>query len=309
MVRADMVGAGDLEVRTLRANELPQVHATVLDAFSVYPVRIQPTLAELRAMLVRRGVDWSACVGAFHQGALVGAVMVALDPDPDPADNGDNGEREAYVVITGVRRAWHGRGVLRAMFEWLDLALGRRGVTQLRLEVLADNPVARRAYGRLGFAATRYLFCHELPHLKRAQRFREELGFELYTGDELREVEARHAPLWAEFASLRPAWTNSDATVRRSSSRVLFEASWDDTLVGYAVVDLNTNELLQLAVDPSHRRKGIATELVRACQQHADRPALRVLNVPDQGDHGGTLAFLRELGAKQFAVQLEMLRG
>jgi GNAT superfamily N-acetyltransferase len=212
------------------------------------------------------------------------------------------------VVIAGVRRSWQGRGALAAMFEWLDLALGRRGVRRLGLEVLADNPSARQAYARLGFSPRRHLFCYELPPLARSQRFREELSFELYQGEALGELELRHPPLWSSFWSLRPAWTNSDATVRRSRSRAVFEARWSDELVAYAIVDLNTNELLQLAVAPEHRRKGIATELLRACQEHADRPTLRVLNVPDDADHGATTAFFRQLGAKLFAVQLELLR-
>jgi GNAT superfamily N-acetyltransferase len=299
-----MVGAGDLEVRTLRASELPEVHAALLDAFAVYPVRVQPTLAELRAMLVRRGADWSASVGAYHGGVLIGAVMIALDP-PELASPS---EPKAYVVIAGVRRSWQGRGALAAMFEWLDLALGRRGVRHLGLEVLADNPSARQAYARLGFTPERHLFCYELPPLARSQRFREELSFELYQGEGLGELELRHPPEWSSFWSLRPAWTNSDATVRRSRSRAVFEARWSDELVAYAIVDLNTNELLQLAVAPDHRRKGIATELLRACQEHADRPTLRVLNVPDDGDHGAMIAFLRQLGGKLFAVQLELLR-
>ncbi|MFO7566432.1 MAG: GNAT family N-acetyltransferase [Enhygromyxa sp.] len=292
--------AAALEIRTLRANELPAVHELVLDAFSLYPVRVQPTLEQLDAMLTRRGADWSVSFGAFHEDKLIGAAIVAIDEWPALHTG-------AYAVLNAVRQGWQGRGVMTALFEWLSLALDRRGVTQMQLEVLIDNPRARRSYERLGFDPERHLFCFELPRLERPQRFCEQLGFDLFEGPAAAEVQERHGSLWASFWSLTPAWTGSNWTVKRTDSRVVLEATWDNELVGYAVVEPVSGELLQLAVSPEHRRKGIGTELIRACQERADRPTLRVLNVDDGGDRGVSIAFLRRLGGTLTAVQLELV--
>jgi ribosomal protein S18 acetylase RimI-like enzyme len=292
--------AAALEIRTLRANELPAVHDLVLDAFSEYPVPMQPTRAQFESMLTRRGADWTVSFGAFHEDQLIGAAMTAIDDWPALHTG-------AYAVITAVRRGWQGRGVLTALFEWLSLALDRRGVTQMQLEVLIDNPRARRAYERLGFDSERHLFCFELPRLDRPQRFREQLGFNVYEGPSAITAQERHGSSWASFWSLAPAWTSSTGTVRRTENRVVFEATWEDELVGYAVVEPSSGELLQIAVNPLHRRRGIGTELIRACQERADRPTLRVLNVDDSGDRGVTIAFLRQLGATMTAVQLELV--
>jgi ribosomal protein S18 acetylase RimI-like enzyme len=261
---------------------------------------MQPTLPQFEDMLVRRGADWTVSFGALHQDQLVGAAMVAIDDWPALHTG-------AYAVITAVRRGWQGRGVLTALFEWLSLALDRRGVTQMQLEVLVDNPRARRAYERLGFDNERHLFCFELPRLDRPQRFREQLGFNVYEGPAAITAQERHGSSWQSFWSLAPAWTGSTGTVKRTKNRVVFEATWEGELVGYAVVEPSSGELLQLAVNPLHRRRGIGTELIRACQERADRPTLRVLNVDDSADRGVTIAFLRTLGATTIAVQLELV--
>ena len=284
----------------MRDDELPLVHDLVLDAFALYPIPMRPSLAQLGAMLERRGVEWSASFGAFHKGELVGVTLTAIDEWP--VDHVG-----AYAVLAGVRRGWQGQGVLTGLFEWLSLALDRRAVTQMQLEVLIDNPRARRVYERLGFDVERHLFCFELPRLTRPQRFTEQLSFEAFTGEALAKVEAERGQIWAEFWTLMPAWTNSTWTVRRTENRVLWEARWSDEVCGYAVLEPDNAELLQIAIAPEHRRKGIATELVRAAQRQIRGPTIRILNVEDRGDRGVTIAWLRSLGATMTAVQLEMV--
>jgi GNAT superfamily N-acetyltransferase len=295
-----MAKAPALEIRALRESELPLVHELVLDAFAVYPVPMQPTLEQLASTLERRGVDWSSSFGAFHDDRLVGATMTAVDEWPALHTG-------AYAIITAVRRGWQGKGVLTALFEWLSLALDRREVTQMQLEVLIDNPRARRAYERLGFDAERHLFCFDLPRLTRPQRFQEQLGFSVWEGEAAVEAQDARGELWTSFWSLTPAWTGSTWTVKRTKSRVVFEARWEDEVCGYAVLEPESAELMQIAVAPEHRRKGIATELIRACQQRIRGPALRILNVDDGADRGVTIACLRKLGATMSAVQLELV--
>jgi GNAT superfamily N-acetyltransferase len=295
-----MAKALALEIRALRETELPQVHELVLHAFAVYPVPMQPSIEQLASLLERRGVDWASSFGAFHEDRLVGVTMTAVDEWPALHTG-------AYAIITAVRRGWQGKGVLTALFEWLSLALDRREVTQMQLEVLIDNPRARRAYERLGFDAERHLFCFELPRLTQPQRFREQLSFDVFEGEAADEAQTARGEVWHSFWSLLPAWTGSTWTIKRTRSRLVFEARWADEVCGYAVLEPESAELMQIAVAPDHRRKGIATELIRACQQRVRGPALRILNVDDGADRGVTIAALRRLGANMTAVQLEMV--
>jgi GNAT superfamily N-acetyltransferase len=295
-----MAKALALEIRALRESELPHIHGLVLDAFAVYPVPMQPSLEQLTSMLERRGVDWPSSFGAFNGEQLVGVIMTAIDEWPALHTG-------AYAILTAVRQGWQGKGVLTALFEWLSLALDRQQVTHMQLEVLIDNPRARRAYERLGFDTERHLFCFELPRLTRPQRFREQLGFEVFEGEAATSVQNQRGEIWTSFWSLMPAWTGSTWTVQRTSSRLVFEARWEGEVCGYAVLDPKSTELMQIAVAPDHRNKGIATELIRACQQHIRGPALRVINVDDSADRGVTIACLRRLGATMTAVQLELV--
>ena len=295
-----MTRAPALEIRTMRADELPLVHDLVHDAYRVYPVPMEPTLAQLGAMLSRRGVDWSSSFGAFNDGQLIGVTLTAVDEWPVS-------HMGAYAVLSAVRQGWQGKGVLTGLFEWLSLALDQRDVMQMQLEVLIDHPRARRAYERLGFDAERHLFCFDLPRLTKPQRFTEQLAFTVLEGEALLAAEQQRGELWSGFWTIRPAWTGSTWTVRRTESRVVYEARWEDEVCGYAVLEPESAELLQLAVAPDHRRKGVATELLRAAQRGLRGPSLRVLNIADSGDRGVTIAFFRGLGAKMTAVQLEMV--
>ena len=57
----------------------------------------------------------------------------------------------AYVVI-GVRLAWHGRGVGRALLGALEEWAHSHGIRRLELTVRADNDSAQRLYERGGYA-------------------------------------------------------------------------------------------------------------------------------------------------------------
>nr|WP_255216280.1 GNAT family N-acetyltransferase [Pseudenhygromyxa sp. WMMC2535] len=251
-------------------------------------------------MLERRGVDWSASFGAFHEGKLIGAITTAIDEWPAEHIG-------AYGALTAVRRGSQRRGVLTALFDWLKLALDHREVTQMQIEVRFDDPRARAAYERLGFDVDRHLFCFELPRLQRAQRFIEELRFEVHLGPEAGAAQDRNGALWASFWTLLPAWGGSTWTVARTPGRVAIEALWLDEVVGYAVLEPEAGELMQLAVREDLRRRGIGTELVRACQEAARRPTLTIDKVDDGDDRGVSVAFFRALGAKLSSVQLEMV--
>ena len=289
-----------LEIRALRDSDLGSVHELVHDASAIYPLPITPSVEELERIFARRGVDWGASFGAFLDGRLVAVIMTAVDPWP-AAHTG------AYGVLTAVRKGAQDRGVLSALFDWLKIALERREVTHMQIEALVDDPRARTAYERLGFDGERHLFCFDLPGLSRPQRFIEELSFEVHEGPLALAAQESRGSLWSSFWSLTPAWASSNLTVARTQGLVIFEAAWQGELAGYAALEPDGCELMQLAVREDMRRRGIGTELIRACQQRAWRPTLTVASVDDRDDLGVTICFLRSLGAKLTAVQIEMV--
>jgi GNAT superfamily N-acetyltransferase len=62
-----------------------------------------------------------------------------------------------WIQSVYVRADWRGRGVFRALFEYLkQRARAHPEVCGLRLYMHADNASARRAYARLGMKRTQY---------------------------------------------------------------------------------------------------------------------------------------------------------
>lgn len=62
------------------------------------------------------------------------------------------GERMASVETLSVLPAARGRGAGTALLDAVDEELARRGITQIRLAVVAGNDGAMRFYARRGFA-------------------------------------------------------------------------------------------------------------------------------------------------------------
>ena len=84
-----------------------------------------------------------------------------------------------------------------------------------------------------------------------------------------------------EAASFHRPWrTETFASLLRRPDADVLVASLEGTVVGYAVLTAQAGEaeLANLAVDPGHRRRGIASALLRECLKILkDRGACRVL--------------------------------
>ena len=78
---------------------------------------------------------------AEHANALIGYAGMMFTGGP-----------EADVVTIGVDQSRWGRGIATALLTALVTEAGRRGCTEVLLEVREDNPRARQLYLREGFA-------------------------------------------------------------------------------------------------------------------------------------------------------------
>jgi len=282
-----------MELRTLKPGDQPQIHATFLEAFADYAVPLQPSSEELRRMMVRRGADHALSVGAFDAGRLVAVMATGLGEW--------RGRATAYDVFTGVVPGHRGRGLAGALLDHARPVLARRGAERFLLEVLRENEPAVRAYRRAGFVVTRELECLRVSTCERAP---------LRTGATV-DVRVVDHPDWQQlraFHDWQPSWQNSLASVRRAKGeRVVLGAYVDGVLTGYAVLFVADGDVAQLAVDPTHRRRGVATRLLAAVLARcpADVAHIRILNVPR--DAGADLAFYASQGAQPLASQYEMV--
>ncbi|PRQ05530.1 GNAT family N-acetyltransferase [Enhygromyxa salina] len=273
------------ELRSLSEADLEGIHAATLDAFAVYPIPMQPSLAALQLMLHRRGVVWPLSLGAFKGAELVGYTLSARSG------------RSAYDLMTGVRRAAQGGGLVGALFGALWPRLRAEGIERMTLEVIDTNDRAVRAYARLGFVRARRLICLKWPEPKVTVTRAVPAGLELV------ETATLDWPTWSAWWDFQPAWPGGIETVERSEPRVVLEARIGDQVRGVAIAC--GSDVLQIAIAPDQRRRGIASALLHELQRRSADP-LRVLNVDARAI--AALACLRHCGARPLIDQWEMIR-
>lgn len=299
--------------RLLAAGDLPEIHRTFLAAFADYAIRKRVALGELERLMVRRGVWYELSVGAFDGGEMVAVMATGLGTW--------QGKKTAYDVFTGVTPPYRGQGIAGGLFEHCRPALARQGARQLLLEVIQDNEPAVKAYRRTGFEVTRELICFELPPQGRAalaasaSRAASAPGAANASGAAEVEIHPFTLPDEGAFRdawSWEPSWQNSLDSLERSLDEVLYfgafeaDGSGGGVMVGYAAVEPATGDLAQLAVVPSHRRRGIGTRLLAAAAAVVSGEAtLRMINV--DGEAHPDLAFYPARGAREFTRQYEMV--
>ena len=104
------------------------------------------------------------------------------------------------------------------------------------------------------------------------------------------------------------SWQNSiDAVERVANDRVVVCAYVDEKCVGYGVAFKPWASLMQLAVAPAHRRKGIGSRILSALQREVSlTKSLKVNNIDEELK--GTLAFYEANGFKMVLEQYEMVK-
>lgn len=272
--------------RLLTAADFSSLHACFLKAFSDYEVDMRMSEEQFAQRLTRDGVQLEISAGAFDNDRMVGFYINGL---------GDwQGKPTAYDAGTGIVPEYRRRGIGKDLFAFVVAKLKERSVSQYLLEVLTSNERAVSLYRKLGFVEVRRLA------VLRSQRA-------LQSPDDLVGVELRHIeePDWKLFESFwdgYPSWQNSSAAVDRiPNDRVILGAHVDGVCVGYGVVFSPAANLMQLAVAPAHRRKGIGSRILRALS--ADE-LLKVNNIDEKLK--GTLAFFEANGFKVVMEQFDM---
>jgi ribosomal protein S18 acetylase RimI-like enzyme len=275
-----------LSYRLLTVADFFSLYECFLAAFSDYEVDMQLSEQQFAQRLTRDGVQFEISVGAFDDDRMIGFYMNGL---------GDwQGKPTAYDAGTGINPDDRGRGVAQELFAFLVTRLKERTVSEYLLEVLTSNERAVTLYRKLGFVEVRKLAVLRSEH-------------PLEPLDDLAGVELRSnaEPDWKLFQTFwdgYPSWQNSIAAVERiPNDRAIVGAHVDGVCVGYGVVFTPGANLMQLAVAPPHRRKGIGSRILRALS--ADQ-ILKVNNIDEELKE--TLAFFEANGFKVVLNQFEM---
>jgi ribosomal protein S18 acetylase RimI-like enzyme len=271
--------------RLLSNDDFDLLHECFLLAFSDYEVDMRMSREQFRQRLTRDGVLLDLTAAAFDGERMIGFCMNAFGEW--------QGKTTAYDGGAAVIPGYRGRGVAKEMLTFVERRLKEAGALQYLLEVLTSNVPAATLYRKLGFTDTR-----RLAVLRSSTRIGR------VTEVSIRRLEEPDWQLFRSFWDGYPSWQNStDAVDRIASERDLVGAYVNDECVGYGVVFVPGANLMQLAVSPSHRRRGIGSAILASLE--TSEP-LKINNIDE--DLKGSLAFYEANGYKQVLAQYEMIK-
>lgn len=272
--------------RLLSSDDFDSLYDCFLTAFSDYAVDMQMSREQFQQRLTRDGVSLQHTAAAFDGERMVGFCLNALGQWQE--------KQTAYDGGAAVIPDYRGRGVAKEMFAFLMPRLKEAGVSQYLLEVLTSNTPAATLYRKLGFVETRRLAVFRSQPQKRTE------------GSDV-TISPVKRPDWRLFQTFwdgYPSWQNSiEAVERVTADRTIIGAYVNNECVGYGVVFLPSANLMQLAVAPQHRRKGIGSTILAALERSEP---LKINNIDEELKPA--LAFYEANGYKQVLEQFEMIK-
>ena len=281
------------QYRLLRADEFSVVHKTFVAGFADYIIQFELTERQFQNHITLNNVDLDRSAGCFDGERPIGLSLNGFGTW--------EGKSTVYDAGTTVIPEYRRRGISRAMFDWMIPMFTAEGYKQFLLEVITNNDPAVRLYELLGFQKTRELLLLECPpEIPLDQR-------PPPPGVEIREIHRHENIPNTEFWDGKPSWQNSLEAIDRSVRVKRFIGAFiGEQCVGYIVFAPGVGRLAQLAVHRDHRRKGIATRLLREMQKDARGQKLHVINLDEAMTEA--VVFFQNLGFTKVLAQFEMLR-
>lgn len=275
-----------INYRLLSDHDFDSLYICFLAAFSDYEVDMQMSREQFRQRIVRDGVRMEMSAGAFDANQqMIGFCINGVGTW--------QGTETAYDAGTGVVREYRGRGVGKELFAFLTPRLKDKGIRQYLLEVLTTNTPAASLYRKLGFMDTRRLAV-----------FRPFTQIGNLSDASVRQIQQPDWNLYRSFWDGYPSWQNSiDAVERIATDRMIAAAYVNDECVGYGIVFTPSANLMQLAVSPRNRRKGIGSAILAALEPPE---RLKINNIDEQLTNA--LEFYKANGYKQVLGQYEMMK-
>lgn len=284
-----------MEIRNLEHTGFDTLFSGFKRAFSDYEIRFDKE--EVRSMLERRGYNPRLSFAAFDNGEIVAFTL-----------NGTglfNGIPTAYDTGTGTVKEHRGEGLAGKIFSYSIPFLKEAGIRQYLLEVLQNNEKAISVYRKMNFATTREFDCFR----QSIEKIDNPAVAEEDSTLKIEPVTTRFIRECLDFCDFSPSWQNSiDSIERGESALICLGALVDGLPAGYCVFDPETGDLTQIAVKKEHRRKGIASRLLREATSRMKTGFVKILNVCDSSR--ALPAFLEKkcipLASKQFEMILPL---
>lgn len=280
-----------LNYYTLENVSIQKLHNTFIEAFSDYEVKMDIPLLRFQQKLQRTGYFTEASIGAYDKDMLVGFLLNSIRQW--------DGKLTAYDTGTGVIKEYRHKGITSNMILNTMQCLKKMEVKQWLLEVIQSNTAAVNLYKKQGFQVSREFECFNLDK-------------NLYASvptHKVQHIDAITKSDWVElikFWDFNPSWQNSIDSINAVSDTFIYSiVSIDNAIVGYGIIDKNTGDIPQIAVDKKHRGKGIGSSILADLLLSTDSYNINVINVDSKCTSMN--GFLLNLGFKQMLKQYEMV--
>lgn len=270
---------------TLTKLSAEKLTALFNQAFAEYFVKIEFTPEILAEKIASEDICSGLSVGLFDNGKPVGFMLHGVRERA--------GKKVAYNAGTGVIKAYRGQSATKKMYEYQIPLLKQNGVSEIELEVIAENIPAIRSYEKAGFKKTANLCCFK----GNPTRAETEIPVAI------KKIDSPDLVAFQQFWNWKPSWQNDTNTLLKLASFDTFGAFVDDQFAGYISGNLERARVFQFAVAPAFRNKKIGNVLFH---HFADTSgdAINVNNIDDPTQQ--TQTFLKKIGLKYALSQHKM---
>ncbi len=276
---------------TLENTEVETLHQAFLNAFLDYQVKMDMPIRKFQKMLERKGYIPGISMGAFEDGALVGFIFNGLRKWDGRLTVHDLGT----AVVPGHRK----KGITGGMFERVRELVKLKKAECYLLEVIQSNTPAVNIYKKQGFEVTRDFTCFLMEKSK----------FHLHEPYQTRRLDKIDEVMWGQirtFWDALPSWQNSIDSINAVPDTFAYSVVYSDAdIAGYGVIDRETGDIPQIAVNKQYRRRGIAKCILSDLIKSTESNRIAIINV-DAGSE--TLVdFCYAAGFEHMVDQYEMV--
>jgi len=253
-----------MEIKSFGKTDFDTMFKAFSRAFVDYEIQVNSV--EFQKMLKRRGFNPDLSFAAFEGNEIVSFTLNGI--------GNFNGIPTAYDTGTGTLKEYRGKGLATKIFEYSIPYLKGAKIRQYLLEVLQHNTKAVSVYRNLGFETVREFNCFKQRN--------EDVNLEMKVNDtsySVQQINIEKINALSDFWDFYPSWQNSFEAIQRAKDDfVSLGAFSEKELTGYCVFEPDSGDITQIAVDKQHRRKGVATLLLKEIIKLNRHDSIKVLN-------------------------------
>ncbi len=167
--------------------------------------------------------------------------------------------------------------------------------------MLKENDKAISVYSRQGFIVSRKFNCFRVNT--------DEWKLQKTNNNEvkMREIDFSFQSQMETLLDFNLSWQNNfQALIKKPSDFKLIGAFHQENLVGYAIIEPETGDIPQLAVNKNYKRKRIGTMLLNEVKKINRAKIIKVVNI--ESNQNAIRSFIASNGIPQISSQFEMIK-